>query len=124
MSRFPASILRSAAGAARAVLLTAGLVASVSSAVWAESPAPVHGVAIINGQHVQPSPDGHLPPPVARNPASIGNTTAGQRDELDRIAAELVRQTTRQGSRPVSETVDLDPSTPVRETNGHTNAPC
>ena len=97
-SRMPISTLRSATRAARAVLLTTGIVLSVPFAAWAQSPASAQEglcrVATVQGQHVQPSPKCHLPPPLRRNPASIENTTRADRDEIDRIAAELLRQST------------------------------
>ncbi len=94
MSRDPVSALASAVSNTRAVLLTAGIVLSLSSAAWAQSPPAAHDgpcrVAIIHGQHVQPSPNCHLPPPLAQNPASIENTAPALREEIDRLATYLL----------------------------------
>jgi hypothetical protein len=98
MSRDPVSTLASAVSNTRAVLLTAGIVLNLSSAAWAQSPPAAHdgpcGAAIIRGRHVQPSPECHLPPPLEQNPASIGNTPPALRDEIDRLATYLLRQST------------------------------
>lgn len=98
MSRDRVSALASAISSTRAVFLTAGIVLSLSSAAWAQSPAAAHDgpcrVAIIQGQHVQPSPKCHLPPPLAQNPASIENTSPSLREEIDRLATYVLRQST------------------------------
>ncbi len=98
MSRDPVSPLASAVSNTRAILLTAGIVLNLSSAAWAQSPPAAHdgpcGVAIIHGRHVQPSPECHLPPPLAQNPASIENTAPALREEIDSLATYLLRQST------------------------------
>jgi hypothetical protein len=98
MSRDPVSVLASAVSNTRAVLLTAGIVLYLSSAAWAQSPPAVHdgqcGVAIVDGRHVQPSPECHLPPPLAQNPASIANTPPALREEIDSLATYLLRHST------------------------------
>jgi hypothetical protein len=80
----------------RTAFVTAGILMSFPLAAWAQSPPPAHDgpcrVAIINGQHVQPSPKCHLPPRVAQNPASIENTAPAQRQELDDLGVYLLRQ--------------------------------
>ena len=94
MSRDLVSALASAVSNTRAVFLTAGIVLSLSSAAWAQSPAAAHDglcrVAIVHGQHVQPSPKCHLPPPLAQNPASIENTAPALREEIDRLATHVL----------------------------------
>lgn len=94
MSRDLVSALASAVSNTRAVFLTAGIVLSLSSAAWAQSPPAAHDgpcrVAIVHGQHVQPSPECHLPPPLAQNPASIENTAPALREEIDRLATYLL----------------------------------
>jgi hypothetical protein len=98
MSRDPLSTLASAVSNTRTALLAAGIVLNLSSAAWAQSPPAAHdgpcGVAIIHGRHVQPSPECHLPPPLAQNPASIENTPPALREEIDRLATYLLRQST------------------------------
>lgn len=98
MSRDRVSALASAISSTRAVFLTAGIVLSLSSAAWAQSPAAAHDgpcrVAIIHGQHVQPSPKCHLPPPLAQNPASNEKTPPALREEIDRLATYVLRQST------------------------------
>ena len=106
MSRTSTFTLRSVAGSARAVFLTAGILLSLPSAAWAQSPLPTHGpcrVAILHGQHVQPSPECHLPPPLPQNPASLENTTPAEREEIDRLAKYLLRRsaTSAEPKRPV-----------------------
>ncbi len=95
MSRDRLSALASAVSNTRTVFLTAGIVLGLSSAAWAQSPSAAHDgqcrVAIIHGQHVQPSPNCHLPPPLAQNPASIENTSPALREEIDRLATYLLR---------------------------------
>src|SRR5260221_5939327 len=99
MSRDPVSTLASAVSNMRAVLLTAGIVLNLSSAAWAQSPPAAHdgpcGVAIVPGQHVQPSPECHLPPSLAQNPASIENTPPAERGDIERIAEYLLDETGR-----------------------------
>jgi hypothetical protein len=94
MSRDPVSALASAVSNSRAVLLTAGIVFSLSSAAWAQSPPATRDgscrVAIVDGRHVQPSANCHLPPPLAQNPASIENTPPALREEIDRLATYLL----------------------------------
>src|SRR5258708_35136581 len=98
MSRDPVSTLASTVSNTRAVLLTAGIILNLSSAAWAQSPPAAHdspcGVAIVHGQHVQPSPKCHLPPALAQNPASFENTPPKLREEIDRLATDLLRQST------------------------------
>lgn len=98
MSWDPVSALASAVSNTRAVLLTAGIVLNLSSAAWAQSPpAAPDGpcrVAIVHGRHVQPSPTCHVPPPLAQLPASIENTSPALREEIDRLATYLLRQST------------------------------
>ncbi|SRR5260221_9247679 len=98
MSRDPVSALASAVSNTRAVLLTAGIVFGLSSAAWAQSPPTAHDgpcrVAIVDGRHVQPSANCHLPPPLAQNPASIENTPPALREEIDRLATYLLHQST------------------------------
>ena len=99
MSRDPVSPLASAVSNTRAVLLTAGIVLNLSSAAWAQSPPAAHdgpcGVAIVDGRHVQPSPECHLPPSLAQNPASIENTPPAEREDIERIAEYLLGETER-----------------------------
>src|SRR5260221_3767299 len=99
MSRDPVPTLASAVSNTRAALLTAGIVLNLSSAAWAQSPPAAHdrqcGVAIVDGRHVQPSPECHLPPPLAQNPASIENTPPAEREEIERIAEDLLGDTER-----------------------------
>ena len=89
------SALASALSNTRAVFLTAGIVLSLSSAAWAQSPSAAHDgpcrIAIIQGEHIQPSPHCHLPPPLAQNPASIENTPPTLREEIDRLATHVLR---------------------------------
>ncbi len=99
MSRDPVSTLASTVSNTRAVLLTAGIVLNLSSAAWAQSPPAAHdgpcGVAIVHGQHVQPSAECHLPPPLAQNPASIENTPPALLEEIDSLAEYLLGETGR-----------------------------
>jgi hypothetical protein len=78
-----------------AVLLAAAMLLSLPFAARAENPSSAHTglcrVAIVNGQHVQPSSKCHLPPPLTQNPASIKKTTPAQREELERLGISILR---------------------------------
>jgi hypothetical protein len=95
------SALASAVSNTRAAFLATGIVLSLSSAAWAQSPSAAHDgpcrVAIIQGEHIQPSPNCHLPPPLAQNPASIEHTPPALREEIERLATDLLRLSTPSG---------------------------
>jgi hypothetical protein len=77
---------------------------------FAQTASPSHSgscrVAVLNGQHVQPSAQCHLPPPLAQNPASLENTPPAVVDEVDRIAKYLLGESGQHGD-PVSPPIGL-----------------
>jgi hypothetical protein len=121
----PFSMIVSAITSATAlgVFVEAVTLFSVLPGAWAESPwAPEDPcrVAILHGQHVQPSSNCHLPPPLAKNPASEQNSTPAEREEIDRLARELLQQSTDSAeSRPYDSPIDRSstpgPTTPATE---------
>ena len=86
-----------------ALLLTAGILSSVALTASAATLTPAQngtcGVAVLDGRHVQPSAECRLPPPVAQNSTSIGNTPQPVRDELEQMAEQLFGETERFAAR-------------------------